>query len=245
MSASCLVASEGFSYKSEAHVAIALLGKEMLKLQRKSQGLDPGSYGQPLETMISCIQRSLSLLQLQSWSFLRDPPALPNDYNLLRSMRSFSQASVTQTVSSGVCSKIPTAFRLWLKTRNIECLEKSNYSYSPMEMSWFWVRACLKLKSVSQIPTLYCIEIPSQPWAVLVFWHVCTKHISGWKCMLANLALLPPEKEYKQNPLVLLWACLFPSGNRKGNSRRAKGWYLCCKTGDEVLGGRAQQLSRF
>lgn len=90
MSASCLVASEGFSYKPEAHVAIALLGKEMFKLQRKNQELEPRSCGQPRETMSPCTHGSLFLLQLQTWSFLRDPTALSNDYNLLRLMRSFS-----------------------------------------------------------------------------------------------------------------------------------------------------------
>ncbi|KAK4831029.1 LOW QUALITY PROTEIN: hypothetical protein QYF61_014917 [Mycteria americana] len=47
------VAPEGFSCKSEAHAASALLGKEMFKLQRESEELEPRSCGQPTETMPS------------------------------------------------------------------------------------------------------------------------------------------------------------------------------------------------
>jgi len=120
-----LVAPEGFSCKSEAHAASALLGKEMFKLQRESEELETGSCGQPSETVSFCTQRCLSSdeqlhgtitgtemeFSKGSSSFVRQLQSAN------RSSRSFSQSSATQTLSSGIYSKIPTAFRLWLTTK--------------------------------------------------------------------------------------------------------------------------------
>lgn len=110
-------------------------------------------------------------------------------------------------------------------------------------MSPWWVRVCLKLQSVFQIPSPCCFEIPSQLISASVLTSGSTKHISGCKCMLADLALLPPEREYKPNLLALPWTCLFAGDNRRGYSGRAKGGCLCCKTGDEVSRSRAEQWS--
>lgn len=83
--------------------------------------------------------------------------------------------------------------------------------------------------------------LPSQ--SVLVFWHLGPLNTSQCKCTLADLALLPPEREYKPNLLALLWTRLFAGDNRRAYSGRAKGWCLHCKTGDEGPGGRAEQWS--
>lgn len=110
-------------------------------------------------------------------------------------------------------------------------------------MSPWWVRVCLKLQNVFQIFTLCYFEIPFQPISASILTSGSTKHISGCKCMLADLSLLPPEREYISKLLTLLWTLLFAGDNRRGYSGRPKGWCLHCKTEDEVPGGRAEQQS--
>lgn len=57
-------------------------------------------------------------LQVRSLSFLRDPAALSNSYNLLKNQWGLSsQAYVKQTPSREVYSKIPQEFRVWLTIR--------------------------------------------------------------------------------------------------------------------------------
>lgn len=110
-------------------------------------------------------------------------------------------------------------------------------------MSPWWARVCLKLQSVFLIPTPCCFKIPSQPISASVLTSGSTNHISGCPCMLADLALLPPERQYKPNLLALLWTRLCAGDNRKSYSGSEKGWCLHCKTGDEVPGGRVEQWS--
>jgi len=60
-------------------------------------------------------------------------------------------------------------------------------------MSSWRDRVCLKLQRFFLIPPPCCFKIPSQLISASVLTSGSTKYIFGCKCMLANLALLPPE----------------------------------------------------